>query len=64
MKWPPAGPVELEAEGLAVGAGPFGHDVGDDPAVVCGVEVESVPVRAARSTRCIHTSRVKPMSNR
>ena len=34
------GPVELERERLAVGAGPLGDDVGDDATVVVGVEVD------------------------
>ena len=58
------GPVSSQRERLAVDPRPLGDDVGDDPAVVVGVEVHRPPVAAARSMRCIQTSWVKPTSNR
>ena len=36
---PAGGAVEHELEGLAVDVGPFGDDVGDEPAVVVGGEL-------------------------
>ena len=57
-------PGQPQAERLAVPAGPLGQDVGDDAGVVAGGQFERAPGGAAMSTRCIHASRVNPMSNR
>ena len=40
LQLPPAGPVSSSRYGLAVAAGPLGHDVGDDDAVVVGGEYQ------------------------
>ena len=50
---PPAGPPSVEDEGLAVGARPFGDDVGDEPAVVVGIEVERLAGRP-RQVDAVH----------
>ena len=52
---PPAGPVRLQRERLAVPARPLGDDVGDDHARrASGVRSSGRPVARAMSIRCIH----------
>ena len=58
------GPGEVSVNGLAVAAGPLGHDVGDDAAVVVGGQLHRPAGGRATSTRCIQVSRVRMMSNR
>ena len=56
-------PGEFKGEGIGVCRCPFSDDVGDEASVVLsGVALKVRPMARLRSTRCIHTSRVKPMS--
>jgi hypothetical protein len=50
----PAAPAsQVEGEGLAVAVCPFGNDVGDDPAIVVGAEIEW-PVKNPSRVGAVH----------
>ena len=56
--------LRVECQGITVGRCPLGDDVGDDPPVVVGVDIERLVGSGGEIMRCIQTSRVNPISNR